>query len=332
MNSSKQQILIVILSLWINYCFAQSDLHLVNIGDFKTTEGEIIKNCKIGYQTLGKLNTDKSNVVLFPTFFTGTSSGLLDLTSILVDTTGLYIIMVDALTNGVSSSPSNTPAFPIVSIRDMVNSQYDLLVNHLNIDHLFAVMGFSMGGMQTFEWLVAYPEFMDKAIPMNGTPKQSSFDLFVGQTQADLITEAGSNEHNVDFAMKRVYDILNMNLYTPSFLARTVSPDNINAYRFGKYAQMMNSKDYLAGLNAMIQHDIYKSSNINLDNIKNVVKADILVIISQQDHLVNPISSIAFSKAFGCGLLELTSDCGHTAPFCESEKVKEAISSFLKRR
>jgi len=64
MNSSKQQILIVILSLWINCCFAQAGLHQINIGDFSTTEGGIIKNCKIGYQTLGKLNTDKSNVVL----------------------------------------------------------------------------------------------------------------------------------------------------------------------------------------------------------------------------------------------------------------------------
>ncbi len=332
MNSSTKQILIAFLSLWINCCFAQSDLHLVNIGDFKTTEGKIIKNCKIGYRTVGKLNNDKSNVVLLPTPFTVTSADMLDFTGMLIDTTGLYIIIVDALTNGVSSSPSNTTDFPIVSIRDMVNSQYNLLVNHLNIHHLYVVIGLSMGGMQTFEWLVAYPEFMDKAIPIIGTPKQSFYDVFVWQTQADLIMEAGSNEHNVDFAMKRVYDILSMNSSTPSFLARTWSPDSIKAFRNEKYAQMMNSEDYLAGLNAMIQHDIYKTSNINLDNIKNLVKADILVIISQQDHLVNPTSSIAFSKAYGCGSLELTSDFGHGAPFFESEKVKEAISSFLKRR
>ena len=90
----------------------------------------------------------------------------------------------------------------------------------------------------------------------------------------------------------------------------------------------MNSKDYLAGLNAMIKHDIYKSSNSNLDNIKNVVKADVLVVISQQDHAVNPTSSIAFSKAFGCRLLELTSDCGHIAFMCESAKAKEVYSPF----
>lgn len=330
MNSSTKQILIAFLSLWINCCFAQSELHLVNIGDFKTTEGKIIKNCRIGYRTIGKLNSDKKNVVLLTTPFTFKSAGLIGLTSLFVDTTGIYIIIVDALTNGVSSSPSNTPDFPMISIRDMVNSQYFLLVNHLNIDHLYAVMGLSMGGMQTFEWMVAYPEFMDKAIPIAGTPKQSFYDVLLWQTQADLIIEAGSNEHNVDFAMKRAYDILNMNTSTPSYLNRTVSPDSINAFR-KQYGKMMNSKDYLAGLNAMIKHDIYESSNSNLDNIKNVVKADVLVVISQQDHAVNPTSSIAFSKAFGCRLLELTSDCGHIALMCESAKAKEAISSFLKR-
>jgi homoserine O-acetyltransferase/O-succinyltransferase len=331
-NSPVKQILIVLISFWFNYCFAQSGLHLVNIGDLTTTGGGIIKNCKIGYQTVGKLNADKSNIVLCPTWFTGTSddvikSGFLYST---IDTSGLYIIIVDALTNGVSSSLSNTPDFPTVSIRDMVNSQYTLLVNHLNINHLYLVMGMSMGGMQTFEWVVAYPEFIDKAIPIVGTPKQSIYDLLVWQTMADLIIEAGSNEHGTDIAMKRVYDILNMNASSPSYLIRTVSSDSINAFRNSNYTQMMNSKDYLAGLNAMIGHDIYKSSKCNPENIKKVVKADMLVIVAQQDHLVNPTSSISFSKVFDCELLILTGDCGHSSPFCESEKVKLATVSFLK--
>ena len=162
------------LLIWTSYSFAQTDLQLVNIGDFTTTDGNVIKNCKVGYTTVGKLNSDKSNVVLWPTWFTGSSENIVSSGALynILDTTGLYVVVADALTVGISSSPSNTPDFPKVSIRDMVNSQHDLLVNHLKIDHLYAVMSFSMGAMQTFEWSIAYPEFMDKAIPMLGTEKR----------------------------------------------------------------------------------------------------------------------------------------------------------------
>ena len=332
MNLSTKNKLFLILLFWINQSLAQSELHLVNIGDFTTTEGNIIKNCKIGYRTVGKLNADKSNVVLWPSWFKGTSvdivnSGALNNT---IDTTGLYIILVDALANGVSSSPSNTPDFPAVSIRDMVNSQYDLLVNYLKIDHIYLVLGMSLGGIQTYEWLVAYPEFMEKAIPIIGAPKLSFYDILFWQTQVDLIEEAGSDEKKLDFAIKKAYDMHYLNMYTPSFFARTQSPDSVKVFMNKEYAKISsNAGDYLAQLKAIIQHDIYTSSNSSPDKIKNVIKADILVIVAQQDHMVSPTSSISFSKAVECELLELTSDCGHMAIFCESEKVQDVASAFL---
>ena len=328
----KSKIFLFILLVWTGLTFAQSELQLVNIGDFTTTNGSIIKDCKVGFRTMGKLSHDKSNVILWPSWFDGTSENIINNSIFpnIVDTTKFYIIVVDALANGISSSPSNTVDFPEVSIRDMVNSQYNLLVNHLNIDHLYAILGASMGGMQTFEWLVAYPDFMDKAIPIIGTPKQSFYDIFVWQTQADLIIDAGLNEEDVDFAMRRAYDICYMNAYTPSYFVRKYSPDGIMAFRDRYYGRMMNSKDYLAQLNAMIQHDIYKSSKNNPGSIKNVIKADVLIIIAQQDHLVNPTSSIALSKLLDCPLVELTGDCGHVALWCEIEQIKQATFSFLK--
>jgi homoserine O-acetyltransferase len=52
-----------------------------------------------------------------------------------------------------------------------------MVTKHLGIDHLYAVIGVSMGAMQAFEWLAAYPDFMDKVVPIVGTPKQTSYDL-----------------------------------------------------------------------------------------------------------------------------------------------------------
>jgi homoserine O-acetyltransferase len=69
------------------------------------------------------------------------------------------VILVDALGNGLSSSPSNTSNFPDITIHDMVVAEHELLTRKLKISHLYAVMGISMGGMQTFEWLASYPDF-----------------------------------------------------------------------------------------------------------------------------------------------------------------------------
>lgn len=313
------------------YGVAQSELQFANIGDFTTTEGKVIKDCKIGYRTIGELNSDKSNAVLWPTWFTGTTEQIVKygFTDSLIDSSGLYIILVDALTNGVSSSPSNTSEFPTVSIRDMVNSQHELLINHLEIDHLLAVMGISMGGMQTFEWVVAYPDFMDKAIPIVGSPKQSSYDKLVWQTMADLIAEAGENDQELDFAYKRAHNILLMNINTPSLFAKTHSPDSLNIYLESEYSQLMKPEDYLGGLKAMIPHDIFKSGNIDSKNIKSSIQADMLIISATQDHLVNPISAMELSKELNAHLVTLESDCGHLSIGCETEKIKSATTPFL---
>ena len=164
---------------------AVANLQYGVIGDFKLENGRSIDQCKIAYQTFGKLNKEKNNVVLFPTWFTGTSMNLLPFVpGKMIDTTRFFLILVDALGDGLSSSPSNSQTqpgikFPAFSTRDMVESQYVLLTAHLNIQHLYAVSGVSMGGMQSFQWAVSYPGFADKIIPISGSPQLNTPDLLL---------------------------------------------------------------------------------------------------------------------------------------------------------
>ena len=132
---------------------------LATLGDFKLENGAIINDCQVGYRTYGQLNADKSNGILFPSWYGGTSKMIEQMVRPWrnVDTNKYCLIIVDALGDGVTTSPSNSVKqhgadFPSFSIRDMVTSEYQLLNTKFGIKHLHAVMGISMGGFQTFQW------------------------------------------------------------------------------------------------------------------------------------------------------------------------------------
>ncbi len=130
-------------------------LLFAELGDLTFESGEVLRGARLAYRQVGELNADKSNAIVFPTWFTGTSeelftTGRLDA----IDTDRFFLIVVDAFGNGVSSSPSNHPHFPGVTIGDMVHAQYRLVTEVFGIERLYAVMGISMGGMQTFEWIM----------------------------------------------------------------------------------------------------------------------------------------------------------------------------------
>jgi len=109
-----------------------------------------------------------------------------------VDATKYFVILADSIGNGTTTSPSKSKLqprmqFPKFTIGDMVESEHRLLTEILHIAHLRAVMGVSIGGMQTFEWLAAYPDFMDFAIPMEGSPQSTSYDRLLWTAQIDAL-------------------------------------------------------------------------------------------------------------------------------------------------
>ena len=328
------KLLIVALVLISTQLNAQDVLKTASLGNFKTISGKEIQNCTIAYRTLGKLNSDKSNVILFPTWFCGKSEAISNsIASMVMDTTGLYIIIVDALGNGISSSPSNSTEFPEITIHDMVNSQYTLLTKNLSINHVKAVMGVSMGGMQTMEWIVSYPHFADKAISIVGTPKQSAYDLMLWKTEATLLTMAGENEKAKEAALRMVSNVNGLNLYTPSYWLQT-NPEKVDSLMQAQQEanlKSMKPEDWLCQLNAMIKHDIYKSSGKTIDEIKGVIKAKVLMVVSTSDHMVNPNSSVELSNAIGANLVQLDNNCGHIGFACDQALAKEAITGFLRK-
>jgi homoserine acetyltransferase len=319
---------------------ADGKQQFAELGNCKLDSGKEIENCRLGYRTWGKLNAAGTNAILFPSWYGGTSQNIAGMIAPkgLVDPTKYFVIVVDALGDGVSSSPSNSKtqprmAFPAFTIRDMVRAEYRLATETFHLKHLRAVVGISMGGMQTFQWIVDYPDFMDLAIPIVGSTRMTSYDLLLWNTAEELIrSDPGWHDGNYQKAPQiRLMDILiEMNVTTPSHYAREVTRENFPSH-FAAYGhsneRQFDLNDRIYQLEAMIHHDVAEGDS--MENAAKRVHAKALVVPSQQDHMVNPGPALEFARLLGARTLLLTSDCGHTAFFCEADKLNPASQAFL---
>jgi homoserine O-acetyltransferase len=312
-----------------------------DLGDFRLENGQIIRNCKLGYRTFGTLDEKKSNAVLVPTWFTGTSEALSPNVGPgkIFDDTHNYIILVDALGNGVSSSPSNSTAqpgtsFPEITIVDMVKSEYKFVTETLHLTHLRAVSGISMGGMQTFQWMVSYPDFMDNAIPMVGSPCQTVYDLLLWTTELSAIEALHGKPDGDRLAMEIIGGIHALALSTPANVNQQAKPEDFPRFfaDLGKSVSQFDIINFAWQLKAMLGHSIYKPFGGSKDKAAAAIKTHTLVIVSRQDHMVNPEPSLELASLIGAKTLVLTTDCGHLGTGCESEKIGEAVSDFLKQK
>lgn len=149
------------------------------IANFRTESGTVLPEAVVVYGTYGKPNAARDNVVLLPSHYMATARGYEWLIGPgkALDTTQLYLVATELFGNGRSSSPSNTPEpfhgprFPVTTIRDNVEAVRRLLVDELHVTHLRAIIGFSMGAQQAFQWAVSHPGFADKVVATAGTAR-----------------------------------------------------------------------------------------------------------------------------------------------------------------
>lgn len=149
------------------------------IENFQLESGVTLPRAVVVYGTYGSLNPARDNAVLLPSHYMAQSDGYdwLIGEGRALDPTKQFLIMTELFGNGHSSSPSNTPdpfhgpRFPVTTIRDNVEAVRRLLEVRLGIHHLKAVVGFSMGAQQAFQWAVSHPRFADKIVATAGTAR-----------------------------------------------------------------------------------------------------------------------------------------------------------------
>ncbi|HVC53013.1 MAG TPA: alpha/beta fold hydrolase [Stellaceae bacterium] len=178
---------------WPNY---QEDDFVLR--DYRFASGEALPELKLHYRTLGTPRRNAAgkivNGVLLLQGNTGTGANWLrpELADELfapgqpLDARHYFMIMQDALGRGGSSKPSDglKGNFPHYRYRDMVDSGYRLLTEHLGIGHLRLVIGSSMGGMHAWMWAEAYPDLMDGVVPISCQPIEISGRNWLGRRAA----------------------------------------------------------------------------------------------------------------------------------------------------
>lgn len=170
---------------------------MIGIGNLELEEGGSIPDCELAVATHGTLNAAKDNAILVPTWYSGTSK-IMEQVYIgngrALDPSKYFIIVVNQIGNGLSTSPHNRsgvqagPKFPKVRIGDDVRAQHKLLTEKYGLKSLALVVGGSMGAQQTYEWAVRYPDFVKRAAPIAGTAKNTEHDFVFTDTLSEAIT------------------------------------------------------------------------------------------------------------------------------------------------
>jgi homoserine O-acetyltransferase len=298
------------LVLWANAAHAntpeQPPHQTFSEGDLKLESGEVIKDFSISYVTHGKLNADKSNAILMVTAIGGNHHRLDFMIGPgkALDPDKYFIICTDAIANGLTTSPSNSKLqphmqFPKFVIRDMIESQYRLLKEKFGIEHLVAVIGPSMGGMQTLQWGVSHPDYMDALVAMVPLTKTPGWTVAVLEATRKAIME-DPDWKNGDYTappekgVRLWRDILQLLAARTPDMYSAQFKDGMDALPWmngeeTKLLKAFDADDWIYQTWAYEKHDVGTTPGFNGDTAKALasIKAKTLILTGTKD-LLNP--------------------------------------------
>ena len=328
------------------------------IHDFHTESGTVLAEARIVYTTLGTLNGARDNAVLLPSHYMANFNGynwLIGSKDRALDPSRDFLVLTELFGNGRSSSPSNTPEpfhgprFPVTTVRDNVEAVHRLLVDELEVTHLHAVVGFSMGAEQAFQWAVSYPAFMDTIVATSGTAKcyPHGYVRLEGQIAA-LTTDPAWKNGDYDAPPSKGLEAFGVVwaawLYSQEWwrqeLWRTSARPAANfeqAWQQFRTAFRADANDYILQARTWQRHDVGTTSGFNGDTPRALrsIKARVLYMPSETD-LYFPITDARYEQAFipRVTFTPIPSLWGHTAGAgsnpADLKFLNEHVTAFLK--
>lgn len=183
---------------------SSQNLKIHKVENFTLKSG-INLSLELSYLTLGELNENKDNVIVYPTRYAGThlEQGYLIGEQLALNPKEYFIIIPNMFCNGVSSSPSNAqsslngPNFPLITIQDNVSVQYQLLKDIFQIEKIKLIVGWSMGGQQAYQWATQYPNMVENIVAMCAHAQTSGHThVFLEGMYAALTSDLNWNNGN----------------------------------------------------------------------------------------------------------------------------------------
>ena len=178
---------------------------VAKLDGFTFETGEELAQLRLGYTTCGSLNETRDNAVLLTPGTSGDRNGYKPYIGPgnIFDTNRYFVIAVDGLGGGLSSSPKDGLGrkFPRYTIRDMVRAQHRLVSECLGLPGLRAVGGPSMGSFQAIEWGLHFPDFVRGLLMLVPAPKASAtlkalVDVMIEIMTLDPAWEQGQYREN----------------------------------------------------------------------------------------------------------------------------------------
>ncbi len=215
-----------------------------------------------------------------------------------LDTTKYYVIIPDGLGRGGSSKPSDglKGKFPHYGYGDLVEGQYRLVTEGLGVAHLKLIVGVSMGGMNTWQWLESHPDMMDAAMPIACLPTQiSGRNILIRRTVIEAIRrDPDWNDGN--YTTQPTHFIYTLPIFTAMTQGAQTLQQNAPTYQEGvayyeklvaQAKKSVDANDYLYGMEA--------SSDYDPEPGLSSIKAKVLAVNFADDEL-NPVELSVFEK------------------------------------
>lgn len=172
--------------------------HVLKLGDLDLELGGTLAEARLAYRTHGTLAPARDNAVLFLHMYSGTPASLDPWigSGRALDPGRWFVVCPGQLGNGLSSSPSTTSGpFPELTIGDDVAAQRRLVAEHLGLERLALVLGFSMGAQQAYEWAVRYPPAVARLAVFAGHARTTAANELLVTASAEALRTGGTRQH-----------------------------------------------------------------------------------------------------------------------------------------